>query len=78
MFLFYSISAIVCFAAFCAAHYKDVNDGIDLEISDIVFTIILTLIPFFNTLGAFYALSHIGFFKWSTRWMKLTVIKGKQ
>jgi hypothetical protein len=74
MFLFYSISAILCFAAFCAAHYMDVNNGIDLDISDIFFTIAVSAIPFINTVGIFYALYHVGSFGW----MNKTLIKGKK
>lgn len=82
MFLFYSISAILCFATFCLAHYQDLNQGMDLEVSDVVFTVIVSFLPFINVFGLIYALAHVtfnfGFFDWLGKILTTTVIKGKQ
>jgi hypothetical protein len=71
MTLFYTLSAIACFIFFCCAHYKDIRKGIDLQISDIIFTLFVTAVPFINTAGAIYAMYHLG-------WLNTTLIKGKK
>lgn len=71
MTLFYTLSALSCLILFCIAHYRDIKKGIDLKISDILFTVVVTTIPFLNTAGAIFAMYHMG-------WLKATVVKGSK